>query len=329
MMPRAIEPVRYCRGIVGFSLLELLVSCVIFALVLATILSVVNHTTQLWQQSNSRVDAFQNARRAFDVLTQALSQATLNTYLDYDDPNSPKRYLRRSELHFLIAPASEVLPTLSGVTGWSIFFQTPARRSADSVARGLEGLINACGFFVQFGTNADWLPSHLDVATAKPRFRLMQWIQNTESLQIYSQPSREWIRLSDDIAPVADNIITLVFWPREGFENSPGMLPDALSYDSRAGSNNSPQPVTANQFPPLVEVLMVAIDEASAGRLGEQLQATIEECSAGLFLPSSSPGESFEANLATLEAELTKRKINYRVFRSSIPIREAKWSVDQ
>jgi uncharacterized protein (TIGR02599 family) len=58
--------------------------------------------------------------------------------------------------------------------------------------------------------------------------------------------------------------------------------------------------------------------------LGGQLRDTIESCMNGLF--TQNPVANFTRDLSELEARLTANRINYRVFTSAVPLREAKWS---
>ncbi len=311
----------------GFTILELLVATTVLSLILVVMLSLITQTSNVWRSSSARIEAFQSARRGFETLTRSLEQATLNTYWDYDNPNDPKVYRRKSELHFLVADAgTDGLPGTIG-TGQAIFFQAPVNKTASTNYDGLTGLINACGFFVQYGSDSAWLPPHVGPGQARERFRLMQWMQATESLDVYeSSTGHPWVTAAAaDVIPVADNVIALIIWPKE--EGSPASpILNSYSYDSRFDATKSPQPATANQLPPLLNVALVAIDETSAARLGSNLQSTISACTAGLFSNANPPASNFSTDLQKLEANLVKNSISYRSFVTSVPLREAKWS---
>lgn len=304
------------RSVVAFTLIELLVACSVLALILVAMLSIIQHTTSTWRASNARIETFQSARIGFETLTRYLSQATLNTYFDYDNPNAPTKYLRKSDLHFSVCqPGIASMPGTAN-TGQAVFFQAPADKTSLSGKEGLTGLLNACGFYIQYGSNASWLPPH--VGEASERFRLMQWIQDTEDLQVYDRSGSSWITVNaSDEFPLADNVIALVLWPREEGLTSPNL--DSFLYDSRGSVA-----ITQNQLPPVLQVAMVAIDEGSAVRKGDQLQSTIAACLSGLF--QNTPSANFDANLDTLGQRLAAQSINFRVFRSAIAMREAKWS---
>ncbi len=48
---------------------------------LVAILSALSQVSTTWQRMSDKVDSFQSARLAFDLLSKNLSRATLNTYL--------------------------------------------------------------------------------------------------------------------------------------------------------------------------------------------------------------------------------------------------------
>lgn len=309
---------------VGFTLIEVLVASVVLVIMLGLVTAIVGQTGQVWRRSTTRLEVFKGARNAFNNLNRLVSQATLNTYWDYDDPNAPKHYMRRSELHFCTGTAQDVVADSTRYFGQGIFFQAPVNIGATGY-RGVEGLLSACGFYVAYGSNADWIPEHVkNVNPPTERFRLFQWMQPTETLSVYSVANAGWIdpRTATGAYPVADNVIALIIWPAE--EGGGVTSLNSYHYDTREQASTIPQPMNANQLPPLLQVTMVAMDEASAARLGSNLKSTIEGALDGLF--ESDPGTKFEADLAMLEARLGTARVDYRVFHASIPMKEAKWS---
>ena len=89
----------------------------IIILLLLVLVGMVNQTSNIWRGTTGRIEQFRQARDGFEAMTRRLSQATLNTYLDYVDasgnprssasmaPNLasfvPARYVRQSELRML------------------------------------------------------------------------------------------------------------------------------------------------------------------------------------------------------------------------------------
>jgi len=309
----------------AFTLMELLVSMAVLSLIVVLLLSVITNTSNILIASSAKVDAFQGARMAFDTLTRKLSQATLNTYIGYDDNSNPTCYLRQSELKFTIGLAgSDGFPGTAGA-GQSFFFIAPASYTLDFPNYGgMESLLNVCGYYVSFSTNST-IPSH--VRTSQPyRYRLMQLIVPTEENAVYTSSGNTWFtNFTASSFPVADNIIALFIRPQDPDPSaSPTDLPTDYTYDSTLGANSKSQPPTANQLPPVMRVTMVAIDEISAKRMdaGSDQPAQITAALAGKFSDSG----QFDTDLGNLEEALRSAKIQYRVFSSAVAIQEAKWT---
>lgn len=306
----------------AFTILEALVACALFISIMVVLLGVISYASSTWQSASRKIDAFQNARSAFDAMTRQLGQATLNTYWDYDDPNDPTRYLRKSELHFVAGPS------LLNTASHAVFFQAPSIRTAqmDDFA-GMTGLLGGMGFFVDYGP--DQIPDPF-VGKVNPShaFRLMQWNQNVEDLAVYDKalPRDAWYQSARTGAfPIADHVIGLFFRPKcPAGSLPPAGWTDSYEYDSALGGTS--QPIKQHQLPPLVEVVMVAMDSQSAVRLGSALKETVESAMDGLFTADRTPETTLDADLSELGKRLTESKIDYRIFRTTIPLREGKWS---
>ena len=153
----------------------------------------------------------------------------------------------------------------------------------------------------------------------------MQQLVPTEDNDIYKDPSvNDWFSsYTDQVYPVADNIIALVVRPLDP-ESLPQDLTTDYRYDSREGAEANPQPVTANQLPPLIQLTMVAIDEATAMRLtpDNSPPSAITAALSGKFVDPS----RYDTDLASLEDALIADNIHYRVFTSTLPLRESKWT---
>jgi len=304
---------------------EVLVASLVLILLLMVLFSTVSQTSLITRRATEKISSFQGARFAFETVTRTLSQATLNSYWDYDDPNSPVRYLRTSQLHFLVGKSGTApFPGTPG-TGEAVFFQAPGGVVGDpSLHGGMEGLLNACGYYVKYDSES--VPTVFQgTVAAKYRYRLMQTIQPTESLAVYSVAGSAWVG-SVGAMPLADNIIYLVVWPRKSATDDPSgqVLTADFSYDSRTGATTSPQPPTANQLPPLVQITMIAIDESSAARLcaTSTPPSEISGASDGLF--SKSNQTDFASDLLAFESNLSNIGVKYQVFTALVPFRESK-----
>jgi uncharacterized protein (TIGR02599 family) len=317
----------------GFTIMELLLAMTILSVLLVVTVSVVGHTSTIWRRSSENIEAFQSARVAFDLLTRELSQATLNTYLDYDDNLTPTCYLRKSELQFVCGEAGvDPMPGTPN-TGNAVFFQAPISYTTNITEfGGLDGALNACGFYVTFGPNS-LLPAHA-TNIQHYRFRLMNLLVPVENNRIFDNTGAvssnfDWfktpITTGSSSFPVADNVIALIVHPEDPDDES---LFTTLDYNSLSNWNANPQPITANQLPPLMQVALVAIDEASAKRLENGTTAptaltdALSDFQAKL---EANPADSSVA-LEGLGADLAAKRINYRIFSSKVPIRESKWT---
>ncbi len=112
----------------AFTLVELLVSLAVLSILLLINAQVIGQVQSTWSASNARVSQFREARTAFDIITRNLSQATLNTYLDYETnylataaatsgtaaATGPGSYVRRSDLQFICGDTTNLLPNAGG-----------------------------------------------------------------------------------------------------------------------------------------------------------------------------------------------------------------------
>jgi uncharacterized protein (TIGR02599 family) len=73
---------------------------------------------------------------------------------------------------------------------------------------------------------------------------------------------------------------------------------------------------------------MVVIDESSAQRLAAVNGANPPDFGQGDLFQTISSSADVDDDLATLEKNLTAQRVNYRVYRTVVGIRGAKWSND-
>ncbi len=232
----------------GFTLVELLVSMGIISLLLLILVQMTNQTSRLWMQTSGKVEQFRAAREAFESMTRNLSQATLNTYWDYDNPTVPKRFIRQSELRFISGPmtggslhlATTTPPSPKAWPGMGTFFFAPLGVTGDTTATGLPNLLNTVGYFVEFDTDRNLQPSFLQgIVSERYRFRLMEMRVPSEKVYIYNRTSglsgansanltyagKEWFNnfLINPVSPtaanpttvrvIAENVISLILLP--------------------------------------------------------------------------------------------------------------------
>lgn len=375
----------------AFTLLEMLVSMVVLLILAMVVFSLTTATAKVWKGTTTKIDAFQGARTAFEAMTRNLSQATLNTYWDYFDANGNAlnggaidHYGRNSELHFICGQAGYTAPgtvtsaasglitsgsNSSGKTpsvrpAHAVFFVAPVGGSSDTSLQGLDKLLNALGYYVEFNDDSKIRPAFLRANTAniRYRFRLMEMSQATENLGIYNPNYAaskgianytKWYNApitNGDVRPIAENIIALIIQPKRSVAettdangNKLQPLSPNYAYDSRNQDALKKPPTVNNlqryQLPPLVQVTMVALDETSAQRLAlkHNTTAPVFGSSSKDFLkdgfktapvPTESIPNPPNTDLTDLLGWLDSNHYTYRVFTSNVLIRGAKWSED-
>ncbi len=190
----------------AFTTVELMVATAVMALLMLILSQLVNHTSATWQYTTQKVEQFRSSRDAFESVTRRLSQATLNTYWEYerDCSGAPIRYVRQSELRFLAGDAATLIGNARQSSGGSdgtpphhvthgVFFQAPIGFSNDPEYARLKTLLNTWGYFVEFGSDHASLPPFLKNSSAPPaerfRYRLMELMQPANELSLFSYTS--------------------------------------------------------------------------------------------------------------------------------------------
>jgi uncharacterized protein (TIGR02599 family) len=322
----------------GFTLVELLISTALISLLLVVLVSMTSQTSDIWCAANARTEQFREARAAFESLTNRLSQATLNPYWDYFDSagisasqanynGTPKSFGRQSELRFKCQPGLQ--------NTHEVFFQAPLGYSNSNA--GLENLLNTWGFFVSFGEESH-RPAFLTLP-ARHRFRLMEYMEPSENLSVYSNPNA-WLPATPSQRALyshglAENVVALILLPKLSSREDPtgANLAPSYAYDSTSDGPNGltdENCSTKNQLPPVIQVTMVAVDEASFRRFLGSATTMPSLGLEGLFTTvgdlqnSANPG--YARDLKMLETTLQKNKLNYRIFTTDVALRGAKWS---
>jgi uncharacterized protein (TIGR02599 family) len=335
----------------AFTLVEMLVAAAILLTILGFLLSLTDQTTRIWSGTAAKVEQFREARTGFERVTSRLSQATLNTYWDYNSTTAPTRYERRSELRFIAASGKTLLGGTGNLTRvtHAVFFNAPMGIATGANDRGLANALNTLGYFVELKDDTAQRPPFIttDMVLPRWRFRLTEFAQPTENFSLYQFTSgnpnvitTQWFSTDVNTANmvaamqrvIAENVIALIITPRlPKAEEKPlqtnathSPLAPFYSYDSM-GTHADPRLNPRNQLPPVVQFTMIAIDDKSADKL--DLDAT----KADVFGVSKlfQDTQKFDADLATLETTLTQNKVRYRIFTTNVHIRAAKWSREQ
>jgi len=282
----------------------------------------------------------------------------------------PTQYLRMSELHFLTDNAAKLFATAgisisgNGTTGQAVFFQAPTGFVQLQDNRPKSSLLNVLGYFIEFGSDDTFKPGAVSsLVPTRSRYRLMEVAQPAERNGIYESTcevdSQGLAKYSYDLRwlaklilvtptastplekqPLAENIITMALLPRlsPAQSTNPAELTSDYSYDSRAwepSSNKSEDSRHRNQLPPLIELVLVAVDEPSAQKLAQLYGGA--DGSSPPFADGSVRGKvdldtlfkdptKLEADIQTLEDGLNKLQVSYRVFRTTVAMHGAKWT---
>lgn len=391
-MKRFPNPRLYARK--AFSLIELMVSIAVLSMLLVIVLQMLEQMQKTWKRTRQTVSEFKDARNGFEEMGRRLGQATMNAYYGYNYDKAPlgttgqnfqygRQIVRQSELHFVSGPSSVLMKAnksqgTGSRPGHSVFFQAPfgfcfdrARKDKSRLEfEQLNSLLNAWGYFVEFNTDELDRPRFLNALTnapaPRPRYRLMEFRQPTEYLQIYKLNLRDRRTLGQDTAyewftkdvfgvnspwntekepkkdelffrttrPLAENIIAMLILPREAETNTAGksledLAPEYL-YDTRRWqwSSSTALPVTKSRhvLPPILDVTFIAVDETSFATYAQRtgivdLKGDPELISKELFTRAKSRVKDLEE----VESKLRILKLDYRIFNSSIRLRESKW----
>lgn len=301
--------------------------------------------------------------RITEGLTDSQGRAALEAFV-------PVTYDRVSELHFISGQAGTLLQGVPLTTQThAVFFQAPRGYSDSDSYEGLDNALNASGYFLQFDDGAASVPDFIKNAPGfqpRYRFRMMEMTQATENLGVYSDPSQNGWFVDSAAASsrvIAENVIALVLLPKlADRQDDPAgagkgvSLAPRYNYNSRIPLNAASDPdwpdfppdrFTAHptggastpatrhhQLPPLVHMVMVVIDEASAARLqgdSQTVPPAIDLSKTNLFTDASKLKEDIQAVEDICNAKpgnLTgnTQKLTYRVFSTDIIMRQAKWS---
>lgn len=169
----------------------------------------------------------------------------------------------------------------------------------------------------------------------------MEWYQDVLNSEV--QSSQETAQTRAFTRPIAENIIALVISPQVEVTGNTGVAPYIIApqyiYDSTLKINPGASPLNASQqgtqhlLPPLLKVSMIALDERSGEFLAReensQMRAQLLTAIAGKLQNAASLNEELDGvqgKPGTLVQLLLDQKLNYRVFSTTIALKQARWS---
>lgn len=169
----------------------------------------------------------------------------------------------------------------------------------------------------------------------------MEWYQDVLNTEV--QNSQETEKTRAFTRPIAENIIALVISPQLEATGNTSVAPYAIApqfiYDSTLKVNPGSSPINASPqgtqhlLPPLLKVSMVALDERSGELLAReennQMRAELLTAIAGKLQNASSLVEELDGSqgkVGTLVQLLLDKKLNYRIFSTTIALKQSRWS---
>ena len=158
------------------------------------------------------------------------------------------------------------------------------------------------------------------------------------------------------VRPIAENIICMVISPQgdsktalygggAGGKSDPTWIAPGYGFDSTVIDNSQSDTayqsdtrtsttlsqVTQHQLPPLIKVTLIAVDGPSGEKLAESssLRGEISTALNGLFTKAqgyNNAASSYKKDLGTLEAKLIEKHLNYRIYTTTVIMKQAQWS---
>ncbi|SDT89115.1 Verru_Chthon cassette protein C [Verrucomicrobium sp. GAS474] len=328
----------------GFSLVEVLVTLVVLSMVLVIVFGMTGQIAMVWKRSSQKMEEFQGARLALDAITRTVGNATLNVYYDYYNAARQRRtsanastfipqvYGRYSELEFVCGKSLVSLPRPQ--ISQAIFFQAPLGYTQQTGTYSqLNSTLNTVGFYLEFNNDAADRPgffaSMLHRSPPRWRYRLMQFMQPTENFSVYDAQDHSWFTAplngaSPPVRLLAENIVACVFCPLSPLDTKGSSLAPNFEYDSRMTWTTGAQPDPMNQLPPIVRVVLIAVDEASMARVQGQ-SASLPSLGfdpSNVFVSSA----QLDGDIETVKAALAARHLNFTVFSVDVAVRGARWN---
>ena len=228
----------------------------------------------------------------------------------------------------------------SGSPTHALFFAAPLGVTTDTSYKGLTGLLNTCGYYIEWSNKDADRPAILP-PSQDYRFRLMQFLQPAEEMTLYAdtatespqftfKPAANWQQkaLKDSpnaIRPVADNVVAMIVEPVKSAEpNAPSLTTDFV-YDS-ASTSTDPAANQRNRLPPAVRIILYTIDEVSAKKLARS--TSMPDLYGTLFTDPSKlrPNAGDPGDLSRFEENLNANKLRFNRKEIAVELIPRPWS---
>lgn len=194
----------------GFTLLEMILAMTVVTFALMVVVQAMARVQDTWKMTHAKVRQAQDARAGMETLSRTVIRATLNGRWELSADDDPKFLRRASDLHFVCGPTSDLMKKSSALTGHAVFFQAPYGYPGPVESTGtttssttdkvefdtLPGVLNAWGYFVEFGPDPVKAPAfitgerrNMGLAPKRYRFRLMEFRQPAQELSLFQMDS--------------------------------------------------------------------------------------------------------------------------------------------
>jgi len=259
----------------------------------------------------------------------------------------PTSYALQSELHFICGPArtgSTALFTSGTHPTHGVFFHGAYGLADTPDWRTMGNLLNSWGYYLEFGDDHLDRAAYLNNMPLRNRFRLKELQVSAEQMRTYADNLSQqtsttivyrWFRNLAAATPsagrtIAENVVALVINPLQSDPTkgtntnlSPDYYYDTRAYQYAATIPQARRDQMRHRLPPILRITMVALDEVSAQKLEDANGATAPDLGlAGLFTNAA----NYDADLATLTQTLQNKKLDYRVFTTTVRLRNSRWT---
>jgi uncharacterized protein (TIGR02599 family) len=320
-----------------------------------------------WVKVRDKADLYRSARSAMETMARRLAQATLSVHQEAGTmPADEGNIIRRSDLHFVSGQGRDLVPNGSDIVGHAVFFHAPMGYDLPPNPTGgaerhdqLTHLLNACGFFVSYGSDDRGTPSFIRQQGNVPprrRFRLMELKQPTDRFDVFTAgqqmddhptintasaagDARRWITEAmaepnrpRNVSVLAENVLGFVIRPISGGPLSPGafdatkhdLAPD-LEYDSRRFQWETGSVLghrTRHRLPPALELTLIVVADSAWDRLGPgQGEAVANQLQAAINNRFRSAA-AYSSDITSLDNELSNLGLDHRIMTTKIAIPE-------
>lgn len=266
--------IRHRKPTCGFTLVELLVSMAVLALLMVIIMDMLNRTQKTVTRQQARAEEFKEARAALESISRSLSGAVMNSYWAYGDYSVAGKvnYTRQSDGHFVAGPGALLRGGDQNAPGHAMFFQSSegqVRLPGSTTGLGDPyNLVTCMGYYVHYDTDKNTAPQFIEdrretLHKEKWRFRLMELRVPPEKSILYSSSldlnnptlsrnkAYEWFRgpfvpgttrTKDHAIVLAENILALILVPRYVATTTTGTTSEGSSGSNRENTQSATKP---------------------------------------------------------------------------------------